>query len=334
MPEVAIVGAGPVGLLLGLLLRRQGIDVLLIEQRTTRSGHTRAIGIHPPALAVLDEAGVAPDLIAAGTKITSGLARSGGRELARLDFAAVPGPRQYVLAVPQPVTERVLRTRFLSAGGRVAEGIRIDSVYDGGSSVALCGHPTPGSGIEGKQPGAASGSVRFEARLAIGADGAHSAVAQAVGAETTGRKYPDTYFMGDFADTTGAPDTALLFLEREGIVESFPLPGSIRRWVVRTRRLQTSTVADELAALIKDRTGMHVDPASNSMLSAFSVRSRLVRRMVNGRVALIGDAAHEISPIGGQGMNLGWLDAAALVPIIAGALGGQPSSAALARFER
>ena len=61
------------------------------------------------------------------------------------------------------------------------------------------------------------------------------------------------------------------------------------------------------------------------MLSAFGVRARLARRLVSGRVALIGDAAHEISPIGGQGMNLGWLDAAALAPIIAAALSGQPA---------
>lgn len=56
------------------------------------------------------------------------------------------------------------------------------------------------------------------------------------------------------------------------------------------------------------------------MISAFGVTSRMVSRMIHGRVALIGDAAHEISPIGGQGMNLGWLDAVALAPIISEAL--------------
>jgi 2-polyprenyl-6-methoxyphenol hydroxylase-like FAD-dependent oxidoreductase len=44
--------------------------------------------------------------------------------------------------------------------------------------------------------------------------------------------------------------------------------------------------------------------------------------MASGRIVLIGDAAHEISPIGGQGMNLGWLDAQALSPIIQAALAG------------
>lgn len=58
------------------------------------------------------------------------------------------------------------------------------------------------------------------------------------------------------------------------------------------------------------------------MVSAFGVRRRLARRLVDRRVVLVGDAAHEVSPIGGQGMNLGWLDALSLDKAIAEALAG------------
>ena len=142
--------------------------------------------------------------------------------------------------------------------------------------------------------------------------------------------------MGDFADTTGFGPDAALFLESAGIVESFPLPGNLRRWVVRLAESGNGGDGGDtrwLADRIRQRTGIEVDPASNSMLSRFGVRSRLVSRMVTGRTVLIGDAAHEVSPIGGQGMNLGWLDAVSLAPVVLATLNGKNVGVELRDFE-
>jgi 2-polyprenyl-6-methoxyphenol hydroxylase-like FAD-dependent oxidoreductase len=125
----------------------------------------------------------------------------------------------------------------------------------------------------------------------------------------------------------------VLYLEAGGIVESFPLPRGTRRWVARMPGVVSHPTATGLASLIARRTGTGPEPDSCTMLSAFSVSSRMPRRLIAGRLALIGDAAHQISPIGGQGMNLGWLDAAALAPIVAAALRGEPTERALRQFE-
>ena len=154
-----------------------------------------------------------------------------------------------------------------------------------------------------------------------------------LGTAVRAKDYPDSYLMGDFADTTGFGPDAALFLESAGIVESFPLPGALRRWVVRLAAPGDGGDAGWLVETIRRRTGIDVDPASNSMLSRFGVRTRLVRRMVTGRTVLIGDAAHEISPIGGQGMNLGWLDAAALAPLVLASLQGADVGTDLRSFE-
>ncbi|MBC7809094.1 MAG: FAD-dependent monooxygenase, partial [Akkermansiaceae bacterium] len=61
--EVAIVGGGPVGLLLGCLLTLRGVDCVVLERSTQPPPHSRAFGIHPPSLEVLQDAGVADELI-------------------------------------------------------------------------------------------------------------------------------------------------------------------------------------------------------------------------------------------------------------------------------
>src|SRR5690606_12138386 len=115
---------------------------------------------------------------------------------------------------------------------------------------------------------------------------------------------------------------AHIHLHRHGVVERFPLPGGRRRWVVHTGTERVPESAEELTDRAAARIGHGPDPATVSMLSAFAVQRRLARRMVSGRVVLAGDAAHGISPIGGQGMTLGWLDALALAPLLQHSLPG------------
>src|SRR5690606_32140753 len=68
-----------------------------------------------------------------------------------------------------------------------------------------------------------------------------------------------------------------------------------------------------LAAVVADRTGHEI---ASGTVSVFTARQHLADRFVADRVVLIGDAAHEVSPIGGQGLNLGWLDARALATLL------------------
>ncbi|WP_432572037.1 FAD-dependent oxidoreductase [Kineococcus sp. SYSU DK005] len=344
--DVLVVGAGSAGLFLAAALAQRGVDVVVLERRTAAGTGSRAIGLHPPAVLALRALGLEQEALALGARVERGVARSRGRRLGALGFERAWPERPFVLTLPQHRTEALLARRLRQfAPAALRRGWEVLGTREDGGVVHVTAR-------------GAGGPVRtWRARVLVGADGAHGGTRERAGIGAHGRTYPDTYLMGDFADTTGDAGTAVIHLEPAGVVESFPLPAGRRRWVVHTGAAPSApgapstpaapaapgapagASAQALAALVAARTGEVLDPATASAVSAFAVHRRLARRMVAGRQVLIGDAAHEISPIGGQGMTLGWLDAQALVPLLVRVLAGGTgadlrSVRGFVRFER
>ncbi|MGN8027069.1 FAD-dependent oxidoreductase [Microbacterium sp. 22242] len=294
--DVVVVGAGPVGLLLACLLAQDGIDVVICERRRGEDRRSRAIGIHPPGLDALEHAGVATAFRTEALALHGGDVLSRGRVLASLDF---PEGRR-VLVVPQQRTHALLRERLgaLSAtalrSGCTARGIR-----DEGRFVRVT--------VDADQ-----GRRELTAAFVVIADGVHSGFRRELGMGWDRRPGRAVHTMLD-VDDPAAGTRALLHCEPDGLVESFPLPGARRRWVLRGDR---DGVAEGFRTAVAERIGTDPDIPDDARPTAFVAAQHRARTVVRGRTALLGDAAHEISPIGGQGMNLGWLDADRLASAI------------------
>ena len=303
--EVLIIGAGPVGLFLGLALGRKGIHCTVIDRRLDWAEETRAIGIHPPSMALFDRLGIGNAIRTHGRSITKGVALVGKRELGVMRFNADSGSG--IVTLPQYKTEALLREAMKDTSTRIISGMTPSHMEerDGAVHVQCRGH----DGAE----------RRWFVNYAVGCDGHDSWVRERMGVAFQGSDYPDRYIMGDFPDHLQAAETAYIYLSSDGLVEAIPLPEGRRRWVLRLESDIDSSNHHTFRALIHERTGEDPIAANGTpRLSAFGIQRYVAERVVSGRVILAGDAAHVMSPIGGQGMNAGWLDAWDLLHVLSG----------------
>lgn len=187
---------------------------------------------------------------------------------------------------------------------------------------------------------AAGGSLR--ASLAIGADGRRSVCRTAAGIRFDERRYPQTALTCTFAHTRPHHDISTEFHTPRGPFTVVPLPGrrSSLVWVL------DPVTAEQTAAFDDDELSTAIERASHSILGKVSVEPGrglfplavgTAHSFARNRIALIGEAAHVIPPIGAQGLNLGLRDAAAIAELaIAHHRAGRDlgSAVLLARYDR
>ncbi len=305
MYDVIIAGGGAVGLFMAARLKQFDMDVLILEKNTVRSKHSRSIGIHPPSLEFLEQMDIVNPFLEQGLRIPKGLAIGDNGVIGELDFQTCPGPYHFVLTLPQFYTEEILEKHLITIQGDILrKGEKVFAVSDSQNHAEVLTQDTDGN------------RRTYQAKFIIGCDGKQSTVRELLKIPFKGRSYPDTFVMGDFGDSTDFGPVAAIYLQSTGLIESFPLPGEKRRWVVRTPAYVENPSVDQLKKWIEPRTGYSLDQSTNTMISSFGVQHYRASCYGSGRIAIIGDAAHIVSPFGGQGMNLGWMDAWALAKLL------------------
>jgi 2-polyprenyl-6-methoxyphenol hydroxylase-like FAD-dependent oxidoreductase len=322
--DVAIVGAGPVGLALGVALAHYGIDAVVVDAAEERSRHSKAAVVHSRTLEVLHSFGAADELVERGVVVPYFAFRDRDRPLLTTDFSALRTRYPFTLMLPQDITEELLDKRLHETGLTVHRPWRASGLRENDTSVLL-------DLVDGH------GSARqLRARYVVGADGAHSSVRHLLGIEFTGSAYDESFFLADVRMDWGlSREEVQLFFSQTGLVVVAPLPSGQHRIVATVPGpIESAGIAD-VQALLAQR-GPRRPPAGVRELiwsSNFRVSHRVADHYRSGRVFLAGDAGHVHSPAGGQGMNTGIQDAINLAWKLALVCAGRADAQLLDAYE-
>ncbi|MFC4453476.1 FAD-dependent monooxygenase [Deinococcus sonorensis] len=319
--DVLIVGAGPTGLTLACDLARRGIPHRIIERAPQPSTASRAKTIQPRALEVLDDLGAAARVMQRGVvDLPTRFHDAAGTVVDRPNIAARVG-RPSETPFPDPVwiaqfdVEAALREQHARWNGHVEFGMEATALHQDSTGVAV--DVVTGNGVQ-----------TIRARYVIGSDGGTSRIRKLVGLPLVGETYEDQrWYLGDV--TAPGLDRGYLHVwtSPQGMIGLTPLPGTDLWQLQSPIPTETGEPAPPSLALyqqmLDERAGVGVVRlTSASWLSISRVNVRMVERYRQGRVFLVGDAAHVHPAAGGQGMNTGIQDAYNLGWKLAAVLGG------------
>lgn len=324
MSEVLIVGAGPTGLTLALWLTRQGVGVRLIDKSAGPGETSRAMAVQARTLELYRQVGIAEAVVAAGHRTPAMNLWARGKRRARIalqDSAAGISPYPFVLVYPQDRHERLLIEQLASLGVTVERDTELVAVEDRGDRV----------GVRLRLPDGREQAA--EAGYLAACDGARSPVRHWLGIGFEGGTYRQVFYVADVEldglQSTGEAHIALgdgdfILLLAYSQAGHYRLIGTVRdARADRAEQLSFADVSDDAIGNL----GVRIDRVN--WFSTYRVHHRVADAFRRGRVFLLGDAAHVHSPVGGQGMNTGILDAINLSWKLADVLKGRAGDAVL-----
>jgi p-hydroxybenzoate 3-monooxygenase len=312
--RVAIIGAGPAGLLLSHLLEREGIESIIVEAQSSDFvlGRFRAGLLEAASVDVLDEAGLSERLHRDGLEHRGVYVQWPGTKRS-VDFVERGGRPVWVYGQSE-LTRDLSDARF-AAGQQMYYNVSDVALHDVDSSAPFL------TGVD-----ATGRSIRIDADVIVGCDGfagvSRDSLPQSLRAVYE-RRYPHSW-LGFFADVPPSSDQIIFAWHPEGFAMHTMRSASISRFHLQVDPHDHisawsddriwETTARRLGSGDNDWT-LHAGPITEK--SILPLRCRITTPMRHARLFLAGDAAHVVPPTGAKGLNLAIAD----VTLLARALG-------------
>ncbi|MFF7388955.1 FAD-dependent oxidoreductase [Streptomyces scabiei] len=302
--DVLVIGAGPSGSALAIDLVRRGLDVRIVDRSPHAFDGSRAKGVQPRSLEVLEDLGALPDVLAGGSTYPKLGIHAGPLAVPwkmfthRKATADVPYPNTWL--IPQFRTDRALHARLSELGQEIEFGRELIELTQDEDTVVA-------------KVAGADGTEEIVARYAVGADGGSSTVRKQLGVGFVGTTDESDRMLIVDASVTGlARNRWHMWPGRGGrFIGACPLPDSdMFQWMIRlTPDEEPPAKKDDIVRRIHRHTGHRgIQLHDIHWTSVFRPNIRLAEDYGRGRVFLAGDAAHVHTPAGAQGLNTGLQD--------------------------
>ena len=284
-----IVGAGPTGLAAALFLRERGIPARIIDSASEPTTHSKALGVNPRTLDLLESTGVTDRMLKTGRMARGMNLWRPDRKLATINLGGTGHRFPFMLVLSQAESERLLTEALTERGITVERGVGLTDIAtaNGGITATL------------------STGETLTPSVVLGADGAHSTVRKSLGRDFPGSAYPEPWHLYDARLQTTLDDEFInAFLLDDGVLLFIRIKENLWRIV--------SNVTDPLGQLPAGTTVEAVEWDSE-----FGFAHRIAKPLYADNICLAGDAAHIHSAFGARGMNLGIEDAYVFAALVA-----------------